>query len=398
MIHTLKCPACSAPLDYDDDNGGPTCVCPFCANTVVVPESLRPRREPQVVVSTFSYQAGRPRRGGAGVGVVLAVVGVILAVVVGVIFAVASFVSGVATSVATTDISPPPRSSLAPPDFPKLPGAKPPAAPSFAPVLLEFGSEGIGPGMFKDTRSVAVDGDGYIYAGEYTGGRVQVFDPSGKFVTQWTADPKMPLRALAADRKGTVYVAQSGKIQRYEGRTGRALGPVEYAGGDGFDDVIATPDGGLVAVWDRHTDDIVKFDSAGRVTRVIRKAISGQTDSSELNMRVAADGEGYIYALGTFNDAVMKYSPDGRFLTRFGGRGEEPGLFRAAHAVAADGHGRVYVSDSKGVQVFDSNGRYLAVFKPAPVSFGLLFNDRNELFVAARTKIVKCAPRWRSDE
>lgn len=394
MIHALKCPTCSAPLDYDDDGGGPTCVCPFCASTVVVPETLRPRREPQVVVSTFSYQAGRPRRGGAGAGVVVAVVAVVLALVIGVIFAVASFVSGVATSVATTDAGPP-RSSLVPPNLPNLPGAKQPAAPSFAPVVMEFGSEGIGPGMFKDTRNVAVDGDGFIYAGEYTGGRVQVFDASGKFVTQWTADPKMPLRGLAADRKGTVYVVQSGAIRRYEGRTGRALGQVEYAAGDGFDDVLATPDGGLVAVWDRHTDDIVKFDSAGRVIKVIKKAISGQTDRSELNMRVAVDGEGYIYALGTFNNAVLKYSPDGRFLTQFGGDGGEPGQFRAAHAVAADGHGRVYVSDIKGVQVFDSNGRYLDVFKPAPVAFGLLFNDRNELLVAARTKIVKCAPKAR---
>ncbi|HEY0727024.1 MAG TPA: hypothetical protein VGD38_03070, partial [Pyrinomonadaceae bacterium] len=29
---------------------------------------------------------------------------------------------------------------------------------SFANVLLEFGSEGIGPGMFNDARSIAVDG------------------------------------------------------------------------------------------------------------------------------------------------------------------------------------------------------------------------------------------------
>jgi sugar lactone lactonase YvrE len=390
MIHTLKCPSCSAPLDYDDAAAKLTVACPFCANTVVVPDSLRPYADPQVVVSTFSYQAGRPRRGGSpSPGVVLLIVGVIFAVVIGVIVAMASFISSLTTTVATTDN--PPRSSLVPPPFPKIP-SQPNAAPSFAPTVMEFGSEGIGPGMFKDARSVAVDGEGYIYAADYIGGRVQVFDSAGKFVTQWMADPRMPLRALAADRRGTVYVVQSGKIQRFEGRTGRSLGALAYAGGNGFDDVIATADGGLVAVYDTNTDDIVKFNAEGQVTKVIKKAISGQTESSELNMRVAVDGLGNIYALGTFNDAVLKFNPEGRFVTQFGGEGEEPGQFRAAHAIAVDGQGRVYVSDSKGVQVFDSNGRYLDVFKPAPVSFGLHFNDRNELFVAARTKILKCVP------
>ena len=41
---------------------------------------------------------------------------------------------------------------------------------SFATILLKFGEEGIGPGMFKDARSIAVDGSGRIYVGEYSGG------------------------------------------------------------------------------------------------------------------------------------------------------------------------------------------------------------------------------------
>ena len=43
----------------------------------------------------------------------------------------------------------------------------------------------------------------------YVAGRVQVFDSTGTFLTQWSADPSMPLRDLAADRGGTVYVVQS---------------------------------------------------------------------------------------------------------------------------------------------------------------------------------------------
>jgi DNA-binding beta-propeller fold protein YncE len=272
-------------------------------------------------------------------------------------------------------------------------GAKavPPAgdAGGFASIALKFGSEGIGAGSFTDARHIAVDAEGHIYVGDYTGGRVQVFDAAGKFITQWMVDAKMPLRGLAADRRGTVYVVQSGKIRRYEGASGKLLGDVAYNEGNAFDDVVVAADGGLVATFHHHRDDIVRFDATGRAVKVIRAAISSQSDRSELDMSVAVDGLGNIYALGSFNDAVFKFTPDGRFMTRFGSDGDQPGQFRAPHAIAVDNQGRVYVSDSKGIQVFDADGRYLDVFKPVPVAFGLVFNDRNELFVAARTQVVK---------
>lgn len=263
--------------------------------------------------------------------------------------------------------------------------------PGFATVLLDFGSEGIGPGMFKDARSIAVDGSGKIYVGEYIGGRIQVFDPVGKFLTQWTVDLKMPLRGLAADRKGTVYVVQRGNITRYEGETGKLLGEMDYAGGGGFDDLSMSADGGFVAAWYSNRDDVVRFNSAGEVTRTIRAAISSTSGDSELNTRVAIDGLGNIYALGTFNNAVFKFGPDGKFLTRFGDAGEQPGQFRAPSAIAVDGKGRVYVSDIKGIQLFDGNGRYLKVFKPDGMAFGMVFTDNNELLIAARKHVVKYA-------
>ncbi|HEY0544822.1 MAG TPA: ribosomal protein L7/L12 [Pyrinomonadaceae bacterium] len=259
----------------------------------------------------------------------------------------------------------------------------------FARVVQVFGSDGIGAGQFKDARSVAVDGDGHIYAADYTGGRVQVFDASGKFLTQWMVDAKMPLLSLAADRKGTVYVVQSGDINRYEGMTGKSLGKVPSTG-RGFDDVAVAADGGLVAV--QNGQDIVRFDASGRTISVIKDAITEQSGDSELDGRIAVDGLGNVYELGTFNNAVFKFAPNGKYINRIGGVGEEAGLFRAPNSVAVDGQGRIYVSDIKGIQVFDSNGRYLDVFKVEKnVPFGMVFNDRNELFVAARTEIVKFA-------
>ena len=245
--------------------------------------------------------------------------------------------------------------------------------------------------MFKDARSIAVDGEGKIYVGEYSdSGRVQVFDAEGKFITQWMVDPKMPLRDLTADRKGTVYVVQHGEISRFEGASGNPLGKVSYGGGARayFDNARSLPDGGMIAIV--NNEDIVRFNASGQAVRTINKSVSGQTDRSELDASAAADGLGNIYVLGSFNDAVFKYSPDGRFLNKFGGDGDGAGQFRAVQAIAVDGQGRVYVSDIKGIQVFDSNGRYLDTFKvDGNVAFGMVFNDKNELLVAARTQVLK---------
>ena len=125
------------------------------------------------------------------------------------------------------------------------------------------------------------------------------------------------------------------------------------------------------------------------MVQTIRKAISSASGDSELDTKVAVDGLGNIYALGTFNNGVFKFGPDGKFLNRFGDAGDQPGQFRAALSIAVDGKGRVYVSDIKGVQVFDSNGRYLNAFKPETTAFGMLFNDKGELFIAARNRVLK---------
>ena len=389
MIHTLKCPSCAAPVEFEDEHDRATMRCPFCGNTIFIPDSMRrkERPDPQVFVSSYSYKTApriRVRPAAVFVPIVVVVLAFVGIAFASVYFGVSSVRRAVEPKITTPVINIP-----QPP--PGLIGGPTNTAPSPASVVFKFGSEGTGPGYFTDARSIAVDGDGRIYVGEYSGGRVQAFDASGKFITQWTADPEMPLRGLAADRKGTVYVVQRGEIKKFDGVTGTPRGKVEFKD-NGFDDVTALPDGGLLAAWVRaSSDDIVRFDQTGRVTLSVTKAISGQSRRSELDVRLAADGAGNIYALGSFNDAVFKFSPDGRFQTRFGSAGDQPGQFRAPDAIAVDNQGRVYVSDFKGIQIFDPNGRYIDVFKVDGPASGMVFNDQNELFVVARKQVIKYA-------
>ncbi len=457
MSIPFKCTSCGGPLEYEE-GGALTVRCPFCGNSIIIPEELRPRPVAHPSGGGFFdglfrlqeraanlQEIARLARAGNkieaiklyreifGVGLAEAklavermaageqpghvsvsmqdvqahpavqrmthkakrtaswiVLSIVIIIFAGVGAGIWGLVAGLkhAAGVGSHGSTSSPSRSV---PFDTADGT---AAPGFASVGLKFGSEGIGPGMFKDARHVGVDGEGRIYVGEYlNGGRIQAFDANGKFITQWTVDPKMPMRQMTADRKGTVYVVQRGEILRFEGATGAPLGKIEYSsatdhGRAYFDQVRATPDGGLVAVV--NDDDIVRFNASGRVTRTITKALQTQTGDPERVESVAVDGLGNIYALSTHRGAVFKFSSDGRFVNRFGSSGEESGQFRAADAIAVDGKGRIFVSDIKGVQVFDPEGRYLDTFKvDGSMADGLAFNDKNELLVAGRTQVLK---------
>lgn len=379
MPQTFDCPKCGAPVTYECSPDliatKSTLRCDYCHSQLIAPNELagQPAR---VVRIHFSGLSGGtfPK----WIWLLLAIP--LFAGIIVVLFAVGILAPAFySVSRAIKEPSTPVRPNIPPKE----------KANSFASELLTFGNEGVGPGMFTDARSIAVDGAGRIYVGEYAGGRIQVFDPAGKFVSQWSiGDRKTILRGLAADRKGTVYAVHGGRIARYQGETGEKLGELEYEQ-TGFDDATALADGGLVAAWHSNRDDLVRFDANGKVMRTIQAAISSASGDSELSMRVAVDGSGYIYALGRFNNAVFKFDRDGKFMNRFGGGGDQPGQFRAAYSIAVDGHGRVYVGDSKGIQVFDANGRYLTLLALKGMAFGMVFNDKNELFVIARDRVIK---------
>ena len=379
MPRTFDCPKCGAPVAYerstDFHTPKSTIRCDYCHSQLIAPDELA-GKPAQVVRIHFSGLSGAKFPKFIWLLLVVPVLGLVIGGLAALGVLAPAFYS-VSRTVKEANTQKP------------FGGPSTEKSNAFATQMLTFGSEGIGPGMFADARSIAVDGSGRIYVGEYTGGRIQVFDPDGKFLTQWTiGDRKTILRGLAADRKGTVYVVSGGRIDRYQGETGEKLGQLEYER-SGFDDVAMGADGGLVAAWHSNRDDIVRFDSNGKVTGTIPEAISGASGDSELSMRVAVDGAGSVYALGRFNNGVFKFGRDGKFMNRFSSAGNEPGQLRAAYSIAVDGYGRIYVGDIKGIQVFDANGRYLTLIDLKGMAFGLVFNDKNELFVVARDHVIK---------
>ncbi len=367
MPESIACPHCGAPLDVKDDRAA-TIRCRFCGQTSRLsaggsPTGIRatvirlaPRRTILVWVLVAVVALGL-----AGAGLVLAVGAGALPL----ILAGRAIDRQVAASVGVH------------------------AETGWARQVLAFGGEGIGPGLFQDARSIGVDGEGRVYVGEYQGGRIQAFDPQGTFLTQWFVERDLPLTGMAVSRDGRVYTVQGGEIVLRDGMSGDVLSRLAYPGGDYFDDVSLAAGGELAAAWYANRDDVVMFDARGEPAWTIEAALSGLTGDSELSMRVAVDGLGDLFVLGEFHKAVFRFDPGGRYVSRFGSSGDEPGQFTAPGAIAVDGQGRVYIGDFQGVQVFDGTGRYLGVVAVEGFPFGLAFDAQGDLWVAAGTQVFE---------
>ncbi|MBI3243392.1 MAG: ribosomal protein L7/L12 [Chloroflexi bacterium] len=279
----------------------------------------------------------------------------------------------------------------APTDIPK-----PTATPELTDASILVGDRGTLPGQFNDARSIGLDEAGNIYVGEYVGGRIQVFDESGTFITQWrVGDENGFVRRMTVAPEGIAYVVYNGNILKYEGMTGDLLGQIDYDGGQGFQDVAVTAGGGLVATWNRDwqgglfvnfnesQDDIVIFDAGGNVVNIIGKALSeAASGNAELDTSVAVDGSGNIYASGSLNPGIFKFSPEGKFLDKFGE--EQAGYVQA---MAIDFQSRLFASASGEILIFDAEGRYLDSIDASPGD--MVFNEDDVLYTIDDPQVIR---------
>lgn len=337
-------------------------------------------------------RVSRASSGGCMTGIIVLVVLVVIAsILIPILLSVGAFAmfmpaienqSGIVAVSTTVSASRTPRPS---------PTAPPSPTPQFANVVAEFGGKGTGAGKMADARAIAVDNNGNVFVAEYLGGRVQVFDASGKFKTQCLLDPKLPLPSIAADRRGNLFVLQGITITRYDAATCNVLNVFKPALGENYESIALGADGVLYATMTGdQKDSIIRFDSDGRIALVVPGAISGQTDKYELDPRLALDGAGNFYVLGGFASQVFKFDRTGRFVDTIGSRGDEPGQFSAVSSIAVDSQGRIYVGGSRGVQVFAPDGRYLDVFDiPQSVASGMAFDDQDNLWIAARERVYQ---------
>ncbi|HTP11783.1 MAG TPA: SMP-30/gluconolactonase/LRE family protein [Anaerolineae bacterium] len=356
-VALFRCPTCAATLEVVD---APSVKCKYCGNTVPVPAELRPHK-PQVVIQQIDFSApqyAEANRAGRSIGCAIAVIVLIISIgAVGVgLFASQSAMTSVQTVL--QDVS----SQM--PDVPGVPPIKP--TPGFATIVQEFGAKCSGPGQMDDARYVALDADGNIWTADYEDGRVQQFDPSGKFLQliQVPADKNdnTLIEGLTADLKGNVYVARGGDILKYSSADGSLLKTFPGKFPDTRYQALAVDaQNNLYAIHSTASDNsVIKLNPDGKqlarwddiVTKVNKK-------DAAMDLGITVDGVGNIYVASSFGNQVYIYDPKGQFIDRFGQEGSEPGQFSFPKDIAVDGQKHLYVHHSGGIDQFDTGGRFI---------------------------------------
>jgi DNA-binding beta-propeller fold protein YncE len=109
-------------------------------------------------------------------------------------------------------------------------------------LLCSWGEPGKDPGQFRVPHGIAVDQNGTVFVADRENSRIQLFDPIGRYLSEWT-DVARPSQVFI-DRTGDVYVAELGfRAGMWSGTT------APYPGAPGGRVSIFDRDGHLRARW-----------------------------------------------------------------------------------------------------------------------------------------------------
>ncbi|GBC75861.1 Serine/threonine-protein kinase PknD [bacterium HR07] len=285
--------------------------------------------------------------------------------------------------------------------------------------LDQFGQDGSEPGAFRRPQGIAVDSKGSIYVADTENHRIQRFDPDTFKLTEkkpsfvWggqcllrtgagCSDPDGggPLvpgdgqfngpTDIAVDAAGNVYVVDSGnhRIQKFDS-TGKFLGKWGTRGsGDGqFETPIGIAldgSGKFIYVADKGNHRIQKFDISGPTVRFVGKWGSEcnltvtpptgrcidpdgggplQTGDGQFfePQAIAVDGAGNVYVSDTGNHRIQKFDANGKFLLKWGRNGLAQGQFDVPRGLAFTKQGILLVVDQNNnrVQEFNADGTFV---------------------------------------
>jgi DNA-binding beta-propeller fold protein YncE len=245
--------------------------------------------------------------------------------------------------------------------------------------LGDFGSFGDGNGQFHEPAYLDVAPDGSVWVAEHES-RVQKFTPDGQFLTQVKIGI-VDAGQVAVDGAGNLFVANTGenRIQKFD-PNGTPLG--SFGGGFGdqpgqFQGIcgLAADAAGNFYVSDGRggycdtTPRVQKFDPNGNLLEEIK--LTAKTDPGSVgDLSVDAAGNIYVANPNHFGGSeIVKLSPGGAVIARFGSRGTGPGQFGdgGPESVAAAPDGTIYVLDAtnRRVQHLNSDGSFINQFAAA---------------------------------
>lgn len=246
-----------------------------------------------------------------------------------------------------------------------------PVSAKQAEFLFAYGSEGEGPGQFRNPLGIAFDDDNNAYVGDQTNpnGRVQVFNDVGDYL--WEFSTLMPPHEQLGTRNpngiafastGDIYVSTQWNDDTDSTRVFDGTGAFQFDfGSSGFQ--IAVDEADRLFVGNERSDKIEVFNAAGDLLYDFGSPGSGQ-GQFEFPIGVGLDIAGNVYVSDASQDRVQVFDNLGVFQYEFGSTGTGDGQLDEPGFLAVDGNSHVYVPDSRNdrVQAFDLQGNFAFAF------------------------------------
>jgi DNA-binding beta-propeller fold protein YncE len=197
------------------------------------------------------------------------------------------------------------------------------------------------------------------------------FSPEGKVVKSFGGGMFIWPHGIDVDRDGNVWVTDAVAAQR-------------------------------TAKGDKRGQQVVKFSPEGKVLLTLgTPGVAGDGPAhfnSPSDVVVAPNGDVFV-ADGhneNGNNRIMKFSKDGKLIKTWGKTGYAPSEFRAIHAIAMDGSGRLFVGDRSNnrIQLFDQEGKFLTQWTQFGRPSGIFFDTRGQIYVADSESDDVQNPGW----
>ncbi|MBO48509.1 MAG: hypothetical protein CL686_00040, partial [Candidatus Nitrosopelagicus sp.] len=222
--------------------------------------------------------------------------------------------------------------------------------------LTEWGTRGSNDGEFGHPTGIAISGE-FVFVVDNKNHNVQKFDLDGNFVSKWgsfgnnNGSFKSP-RGITISEDSFVYVVDSGnaRIQKFtfDGEYISHFGQSGKRGGNFVTPVDIAINSDKIYVTDPNQNKIIIFDLEGNFNKFLNDSIGGYSVYPD---GIVFDKDGNFYVVDYRNNRIIHYNDLGVALSIFGQLGNADGHFKFPKDVAISNDGYLFVTDTQGHRV-----------------------------------------------
>ncbi|MBT3760995.1 MAG: 6-bladed beta-propeller, partial [Candidatus Nitrosopelagicus sp.] len=222
--------------------------------------------------------------------------------------------------------------------------------------LTEWGTRGTNSGEFGHPTGIAVS-DEFVFVIDNKNHNVQKFTSDGEFISKWGGFGKdvgffKSPRGITISDDNFIYIVDSAnaRIQKFtsDGEYISNFGQSGKFGGNFVTPVDIAINSDKIYVTDPNQNKIIVFDMEGNFVKIFNDSVGGYPIYPQ---GIVFDEEDNFYIADYRNNRIIHYNEFGIALSMFGQTGNNDGYFKFPKDVAISNDGYLFVTDTQGHRI-----------------------------------------------